>query len=201
MPPHSIKRAREKLAQLGAVVSPLQLDVLRPGDFEAARKAIGDQPIDLLVSNAALGIRALGGHNPAPGQFDYETWQRMLATNLFGPMRLVETFLENVKASAMRKIAIVSSRMGSISFNRVGGAYAYRSSKAALNAAARSLSIDLIPQKITVLVLHPGNAKTYPPNGTLEVDESVRGMRRVIERSNLEDTGTFYAYDGTTLPW
>lgn len=178
-----------------------QLDVRRPDHFTALQSTVGEMPIDLLLSNAALGIRALGGHNPKPGAFDYDIWQRMIETNLFGPMRLVEAFTSNVAASELRTIAFVSSRMGSTTFNRVGGGYAYRSSKAALNAAARSLSIDLLPQRITVLVLHPGNAKTFPQTGTIEVADSIAGMRRVIRHANLEDTGSFYAWDGTLLPW
>ena len=82
-----------------------------------------------------------------------------------------------------------------------GGGYAYRSSKAALNAAVKSMSIDLLPRRITVLAIHPGNAKTYPGKGTVEVSDSVDGIRSIIARANLEETGSFLSFDGQPLPW
>jgi len=91
--------------------------------------------------------------------------------------------------------------MGSIQFNRVGGAYAYRSSKAALNACVKSMSVDLLSRRIVVLAVHPGNAKTYPGKGTVELEDSVSGLQSIIDRANLEDTGSFVSYDGLPLPW
>jgi NAD(P)-dependent dehydrogenase (short-subunit alcohol dehydrogenase family) len=181
------------------VVEPLDM-----GDLEAiARLAerLEGESIDLLLSNAAAGMNFLGGHNPPLGTLDFRTWEHMFRINTLGPIRLAECFAAHVERSTMRKIVFVSSRMGSIQFNRTGGAYGYRSSKAALNAAARSLSVDLLARRICVLVLHPGNAKTYEGRGTVEVADSVSGMRAVIARSSLEDTGTFLSYDGQALPW
>ena len=178
-----------------------KLDVTEPEDFARVAAALGGAPLDILFSNAALGIRALRGHDPALGTVDFQVMERMYRTNALGPLRLVETFIDNVARSDRRMIAVVSSRMGSIAFNRVGGAYGYRASKAALNAIARSLSVDLLPRKVAVVALHPGNAKTYPPDGTVEVADSVAGMRAVLARCGIEDTGSFYMYNDTPLPW
>lgn len=184
-----------------AGVVPEQLDM---GDLDAiARFAerLSGESIDVLLSNAAAGINFMERHNPPIGSLDFGVWEHMLRVNCLGPVRLAECFAGHVERSAMRKIVFVSSRMGSIQFNRTGGAYGYRSSKAALNAAARSLSVDLLSKRIAVMVIHPGNAKTYEGRGTVEVEDSVAGMRGVIARASLEDTGTFVTYDGLALPW
>lgn len=178
------------------------LDVTSAAQMKAVAASVAEEPIDLLLSNAALGMSALGGHNPGVGAVDYGVWLRMLEVNTLAPMQLVETFLANVAKSERKMIAFVSSRMGSIGFNKTGKGYAYRSSKAALNSVAKSLSVDLLPLRVAVITLHPGNAKTYPgPGSRVEVKDSVSGMRAILERSTVEDTGTFYMYDGTVLPW
>jgi NAD(P)-dependent dehydrogenase (short-subunit alcohol dehydrogenase family) len=97
-------------------------------------------------------------------------------------------------------MAFVSSRMGSIALNLSGGSYAYRSSKAGLNAVVRSLAVDLARFEICVLALHPGWAKTEP-GGRVEVEESVAGMRGVIERAGRHHTGSFVTYHDQPLPW
>ena len=97
----------------------------------------------------------------------------------------------------------VSGR-GSVSFdasgNLTGGSYAYRSSKAGLNAVVKSLAIDLAPREILVLALHPGWAKTEP-GAAVDVDRSVAGMRAIIERCSRHETGSFLAYNDMPLPW
>ena len=109
-------------------------------------------------------------------------------------------FVEHVAASQMKVMAFVSSRMGSIALNTTGGSYAYRSSKAGLNAVVKGLAIDLQPRHILVLAMHPGWAKTEP-GARVDVDRSVSGMRAVIERCSRHETGCFFAFNDTMLPW
>jgi NAD(P)-dependent dehydrogenase (short-subunit alcohol dehydrogenase family) len=179
----------------------LQLDVSDFGRIAAVADELREEPIDLLLSNAAAGINFLGGHNPSFGSLDYDRWLTMFRVNTLGAVCLAERFVEHVARSEQRKMVFVSSRMGSIQFNRAGGGYGYRSTKAALNACVRSLSVDLLSRRIVVLAVHPGNARTYSGKGTLEVDQSVAGLQSVIERTNLEETGSFIAWDGSFLPW
>jgi NAD(P)-dependent dehydrogenase (short-subunit alcohol dehydrogenase family) len=122
---------------------------------------------------------------------------------VLGPLRLVETFRDNVAASGQRKIAMIGSRMGSIGANISGGHYVYRASKAGLNALARSLAVDLFRDGIIVTTLHPGGVRSRggTPDSPLSIEESVDGMRRVISRLGLHDTGQFYSYTGMPLPW
>ena len=93
--------------------------------------------------------------------------------------------------------------MGSIGDNTSGGMYIYRSSKAGLNQLVKSLSVDLKSQGITVVSLHPGWVKTDMggPNAPVSIDESIEGMMKVIDTTNIRDTGRFLNYDGKELPW
>jgi NAD(P)-dependent dehydrogenase (short-subunit alcohol dehydrogenase family) len=188
--PDSAKAARA----IKGDVRVLKLDV---SDLAAIDALAGEitEPIDILVSNAGLGK-----HHPGFGSTDYDQWQRILAVNLMGPMRLAEAFVQHVAHSSMKVMAFVSSRMGSIALNLTGGSYAYRSSKAGLNAVVKSLAIDLQPQGILVLALHPGWAKTEP-GARVDVDRSVSGMRAVIQRCSRHETGSFFAFNDTLLPW
>ena len=115
----------------------------------------------------------------------------------------METFVDNAAVSEQRKIVMVTSRMGSIASNISGGHYVYRASKAGLNAMARSLAIDLFKRGIIVTMLHPGGVRTRggSEKAPLTVDQSVQGMRTVIDRLGLHETGQYYSYAGIPLAW
>lgn len=174
------------------------LDVTSAEQFRTLKLALGDEPIDLLVSNAGIGL-----DSGELGKLDYAFVQQMIVVNTIGPLRLVETFIDNVAASRERRIAIVSSRMGSISLNLSGAHYGYRASKAGLNAIARSLAIDLFPRGVTVTLLHPGwvNTAGGAVGAQVPAEESVAGMLNVIARLGNHDTGQFYTFSGQPLPW
>ena len=174
------------------------LDVTSAEQFRTLKLALGDEPIDLLVSNAGIGL-----DSGELGKLDYAFVQQMIDVNTIGPLRLVETFIDNVAASRERRIAIVSSRMGSISLNLSGAHYGYRASKAGLNAIARSLAIDLFPRGVTVTLLHPGwvNTAGGAVGAQVPAEESVAGMLNVIARLGNHDTGQFYTFSGQPLPW
>ncbi len=173
------------------------LDVTRPEQFERLKSAIGDEPIDLLISNAGIGL-----DTGKLGTLDFDYVRKMYEVNTIGPLRLVETFAENVAASSQRRIAAVTSRMGSINLNLSGGHYGYRASKAGLNAIMRSLAIDLFSRGITVVSIHPGWVDTAGGGGNaaIPVHESVEAMRRLIARLGNHETGQIFSYDGTPLP-
>lgn len=161
---------------------------------ELARRLDG-QPIDILINNAGIARP-----HPPFGETDYANWRRILDTNLIGPTKIAESFVEHVARSDLKIMAFVSSRMGSIALNNSGGSYAYRSSKAGLNMVVKSLAIDLAPRAICVLALHPGWAQTEP-GARVPVAESVAGMRGVIHRSGRHATGSFVGYNDQPLPW
>lgn len=172
------------------------LDVTSADQFKALKRTLGDEPIDLLVSNAGIGLDT-GQH----GRLDFSYVQKMLDVNTIGPLRLVETFVDNVAASRERRIAFVTSRMGSIGLNLSGGHYGYRASKAGLNAIARSLAVDLFPRGVTVVLLHPGwvNTAGGATGAQVAVADSVAGMLEVISRLGNHETGQFFSFTGQPL--
>ena len=87
--------------------------------------------------------------------------------------------------------------------NTGGGEYIYRSSKAALNMVVKSLSIELAERGITVIAFHPGWVQTDMggAGAAITPEESVAGMRRVIAGLTPADSGRFFAYDGSDIPW
>src|SRR4051794_13939488 len=166
----------------------LRLDVSDHAAIEALARKLDREPLDILLSNAGIGRP-----HPPFGQTDYANWRRILEVNLIGPMKMAESFVEQVARSDQKIMAFVSSRMGSIGLNNSGASYAYRSSKAGLNMIVKTLALDLAPREICVLALHPGWAATEP-GGRVPVDESVAGMRGVMRRAGRHHTGSFVTY-------
>jgi len=199
-------RAPESARELKALesrhedrLSVLALDVTDGTAVKAAASRLRNEAIDLLLNNAGVGS--------PPGQkigsFDYAAWLRVLDANVLGPARMVESFVENVAKSRDKRIVTVTSLMGSIADNSSGGSYAYRSSKAAVNAAMKSFAIDLAPRGITCAVVHPGWVRTDMggAGGKLSAAESVGALRSLIDSLKREDSGKFFNYDGKPLPW
>jgi NAD(P)-dependent dehydrogenase (short-subunit alcohol dehydrogenase family) len=123
------------------------------------------------------------------------------AVNALGALNSARLLLPQIKADG--KIGFLTSRMGSIQDNTSGGMYGYRMSKAALNAGAKSLALDLKQKNITVLLLHPGYVKTDMTghSGQLEPHESVMGLINLMNTKGIESTGTFWHTNGEALPW
>ncbi len=174
------------------------LDVTAFEQFDALRTRTDATPIDLLIANAGVGL-----DNAPLGRLDYAHVQRMLSINLVGALKLVETFVDNVAAGSLRRIVLVTSRMGSIASNLTGGHYGYRASKAGLNAVGRSLAIDLHRRGIAVTMIHPGWVATAggSPQAPLSAEQSVSAMRSTLARMGNHETGTYVSYDGQPLSW
>jgi len=189
-----------ELAETHAGVSIHRLDVTVVEDIRGLFWELEREPVDILLGNAGVYL----DKNIAEfGSLCYHDWMRTLEINTMGTIRVAELFLENIVRSQRRLIVAVSSHMGSIADIEDPGSYYYRSSKAALNAAMQGLAVKLKPRGVGVLLLHPGGVKTRmgPPFG-ITVEESVRGMRRIVEEFRLEqDSGRFVKYDLTPMPW
>ena len=187
------------LSAIDGDVAAVSLDVADPASVTILAERMRGIAIDLLINNAGVyGPRAM-----TLGDLDYAAWRDVLEVNLLGTLRVTEAFLDHVLTSDGKKIAFLTSKMGSIADNSSGGVYAYRSSKSALNAAVRSLAIDLAPQDVAVTLLHPGWVRTDMggAGALIDVIESVTGMRRVIDTVGPDKTGRFWNYDGRELPW
>jgi len=197
--PDDARELQELAAASAGRIRVVPIDVADSASVGAAAKALGGQPIDLLLNNAGVG----GPPGQQLGKLDYAAWARVLDINTLGPMRVTEAFLENVAQGGGKRIVTITSAMGSIADNLSGGRYAYRSSKAAVNIVMKSLSVDLAPRGITCVVMHPGWVRTDMggEGGKLSPAESVKSVRAVIESLKPEDSGKFLNYDGKPYPW
>ena len=190
--------ALSQLASQYETVRCVTLDVQNHQQIDALATELNEVTIDVLVSNAGVY-----GDQHGFGELDYQVWRSTLETNVLSAMKLAEAFTHHLASSQQGIFVAISSLMGSMADNGSGGSYIYRSSKAALNAVMKSLSFDFSRQGTGVLIFHPGWVRTDMggPNGLIEVDESISGMRRVIEQFDLSQTGCFIKYDGTAMPW
>lgn len=173
------------------------LDVADFAQIDALALQLKDMPIDLLINNA--------GVYPASsfGDVDYDDWLEGFKINSMAPLKMAEAFVQQITRSQLKKIATITSKMGSIDDNTSGASYSYRSSKCAVNMVMKSLSIDLKPYGISTITLHPGWVQTDMggPNGLINVQTSVTGLRKQIADLNLGSTGKFVAYDGKAINW
>ena len=193
----------QSLADENTDVSVHRMDVSDHASIDALAKDLTGQPIDILINNA--GIASDDFARQMLGNFDFDAWADMIRTNTFGPLKVSEAFLDNVANSDIKKIAAVSSTVGSLSEMNNYPVYPYGTSKAALNKAMRVMAEQLRDQNIAVICLCPGHAKTdmgmKAEGASVEVDDSVEGMRRQIEDLSMNTTGTFRRYNGETIDW
>ena len=177
----------------------MALDVTDSASVKTAAAELDGQAIDILLNNAGVG----GARGQTIGNLDYEAWAKVLDVNTMGPMRVAEAFVDHVSRSERKLIVTLTSGMGSIADNASGGAFAYRSSKAAVNMVMRSLAIDLAPRGITCVVVNPGWVRTDMggPHATLTPTESVKRLRDLIETLGPAQSGKFFNHDGREYPW
>jgi NAD(P)-dependent dehydrogenase (short-subunit alcohol dehydrogenase family) len=187
------------LAEMKGTVEVHPLDVADHATIVSLAGVLDGQAIDLLVNNAGIY-----GPRPADlGTIDYHGWGEVMRVNVMGPLKVAELFTEHVARSGLKLMVAISSRRGSIADNDSGGAYIYRSSKAALNAVMKSLSVDLKARGIAVVAFHPGWVATDMggAGAALNAPESVTAMVKAIAALGPKDSGRFINYDGTEVPW
>ncbi|MFT5218224.1 MAG: NAD(P)-dependent dehydrogenase (short-subunit alcohol dehydrogenase family) [Planctomycetota bacterium] len=161
--------------------------------------ALSDRPIDVLLSNAGI----YGSKNNSFGNVDPREWRQVLEVNTIAPLMLAQHFVEQVTASRQKLIAVISSKVGSIADNSSGGSYVYRSSKTAVNQVVKSLSIDLAGREISVISLHPGWVQTEMggPNAEISTDQSVTGLKSILQSAGMKQSGQFIEHNGDSIPW
>jgi NAD(P)-dependent dehydrogenase (short-subunit alcohol dehydrogenase family) len=197
----SIAAASEGRVTLHAV------DLLDHGTIERLARELDTAAIDVLLNVAGTMGRAdfaRQGVGAMPfGATDYDDLLDTLRVNVLAPLKVVECFAPHVERGAQKKVVTLSSVVGSIASNTSGGLYAYRASKAAVNALMKSLAIDLGKRGIIALPMHPGWVRTDMggPRAPLDAATSCAGIRRVIAGLTSADAGRFLQYDGQELPW
>lgn len=194
--PHSAHDL-QALAKQHQNIEIIALDVGNFAQIDALALQLKDQKIDVLINNA--------GVYPAShlGDIDFDEWTTAFKINSMAPFKMIEAFTPHVAASQLKKIATLSSKMGSIDDNTSGGSYIYRTSKVAANMVMKSVSIDLKPYGISVVTLHPGWVQTDMGghNALINTQTSVLGLRRVIAHLSLANSGKFIAFDGQEIAW
>jgi NAD(P)-dependent dehydrogenase (short-subunit alcohol dehydrogenase family) len=181
------------------------------GDFasiDSLAQQLAGRPIDVLINNAGtMGERSFAREGIAVGKFgasNFDEWAQVFRVNTFAPMKMAEAFIDNLANGEQKKLISLTSVLSSISKNNLGGLYAYRASKAALNAISRSLGLDLQRKfGVTAIVMHPGWVRTEMGGERADIDAatSVAGMRSVIAGLTKEHSGRFWMYDGSEIPW
>ena len=170
------------------------IDVADGDSIQRLRDAIANQPLDVLINNAGILRR------DAFGSLDYDDMLEQYRVNALGPLRVTEALAANLHEGS--KVAIVTSRVGSIEDNGSGGNWGYRASKTAVNMIGRNLMHELSPRGIAVALLHPGLVATDMTNKTgIPAAESAGGLIARIDELNMENTGTFWHAEGYVLPW
>lgn len=196
--------ALKKLLKESGALSVFQLDVTDAKSVARLAKGLNGAPIDVLLNNA--GIVGKGykktGKEISLDKVDYAEFERVFDANFYGPLRVAEALVANVKRSKLKKIANISSRSGSIT-NVWSDAVAYSVSKASLNCAMRAFSLDLKKAGVTVINLCPGWTRTdmTSPKATHAVDDSALRLRDIIAKITLKDTGRFIDRKGKDIPW
>ena len=180
-------------------LSLVELDVSNPNSINEFASKITDQPIDTFINNAGV----FGPRNNVFGNYNAKEWLDVFNINTIAPLLITQKILKNLRLGKNKKLVFISSKVGSIEENTGGGMYIYRSSKTALNQVIKSLSIDFKDENFITAALHPGWVQTDMggPNALIDTKTSVKGMAEVIDSLVLKNSGRFYNYDGSSIPW
>ncbi len=188
-----------ELAQIEGDIAVYGLEILNPASLSRFASDLGDRPIDVLINNA-------GVYGPKPvkaADVTVADWTPVMQTNAMAPLLVSRTLLKNVEAGDRKMIVNISSIMGSIENGSGPSEYIYRSSKAALNMVMACYAEEIAETGVAAVMFHPGWVQTDMggPNASLAPTESITHLRASIEKLSFTDSGKFFNYDGTPLPW
>jgi len=173
-------------------------DLADPDAVDRLGRALRGAGLEIVVNNAGV----FGPKPQGIDGVDHQGWLDAFAINVVAPVRLTLALLPCL-ARARGKVVTVTSRMGSIGEMQEGNYYAYRATKAAVNAAFHALALDAKARDVTAFVIHPGWVATDMggAGAPLSPPDSVAAMRRTIADARREDAGRFFNYDGTPIRW
>jgi NAD(P)-dependent dehydrogenase (short-subunit alcohol dehydrogenase family) len=189
------RQSSPELAALGVQVE-VGIDLSQEASITALKQRLEGTSLDVVILNAGI-LQSMGLDD-----LDSEGIRRQFEVNALAPLLLTRALVDQMPPGS--RLALMTSRMGSIDDNSSGGSYGYRMSKVALNIAGKSLAIDLKAREIAVAILHPGLVRTrmiqFNPSG-ISPAQSVRGLLARIDALTLETTGSFWHANGEVLPW
>lgn len=187
------RNSNPELAELGIQVID-NTDVADADAITQLTKTLDGQHLDVLINNAGI-LRS-----DALETVDFDQMVEQFRVNTLGPLRVTMALLANLGKGS--KVAIVSSRVGSIEDNSSGNNYGYRVSKTAVNMVGTNLKHDLAPKGIAVALLHPGLVATEMTGGIgVTAQQSAAGLIDRIDELSLESSGGFWHAEGYRLPW
>ncbi len=191
----AVCRQRSPALEATGVLIIDEVDIATQAGLEHLQQALAGESIDLLINNAGI-LR-----DEKLGSLNADSIREQFEVNALAPLRVTDALVSQLNKGA--KVALVTSRMGSIADNTSGGRYGYRMSKAALNAAGKSLAQDLKSRGVAVAILHPGLVGTdmIGGHGDLTPDEAAARLAARIADLTLETSGTFWHSNGEVLPW
>ena len=189
------RQSSDELDALGVRIES-GIELTSADSVAALVNGLGDQKLDCVILNAGI-LQSMGLND-----LDPDSIRQQFEVNALAPLLLARALAPLMPEGS--KLALMTSRMGSIEDNTSGGSYGYRMSKVALNIAGKSLAVDLKTSGIAVAILHPGLVKTrmikFNPSG-ISPEESVQGLIARIDALTLENSGSFWHANGTLLPW
>lgn len=174
-------------------------DMQELSTLQALAYELRNDAIDILLNNAGIH----GSDKNTFGAVDVDSWQQAFQVNCIAPLKMVEAFSAHLHMGERKQVACMSSKMASMADNGYGSSYIYRSSKAALNAVVKSLSIDLKDKGITSVALHPGWVKTDMGGVGAEIStrECVEQIFSILSSLTIKDSGRFIDIDGSDILW
>lgn len=181
----------------------VQLDVTDFARVDELAADLQGQPIDILINNAGISGDVRG---QMFGNVNYDEFRKVLDVNVVAPTKIAESFYQNLLDSQLKKLVVVSSSEGSIAGISSPRTMVYRTSKAAVNMMYTNLAVQLKRKGITVAMVNPGLTDTdfvagLPKKMLRPADVAAEDMARNIDNTWVENTGTFWNYDGRALPW
>ena len=188
------RAASSELTALGVRVE-AGIDISDPKSIAELARRVASDKLDDLIANAGI-LRS-----DSLERIEFDRILEQFNVNALGALRTVHALLPSLNRGA--RVALITSRMGSIGDNSSGGYYGYRMSKAALNAAGVSLAHDLRPRDIAVAILHPGYVRTDMTgnSGGVEPRDAAAQLLARIDALTLSSSGHFWHANGETLPW
>lgn len=200
--PNSASDLQTLKSQYPDALTIVELDVNDSTSIAKAQATVASKTdqLDLLINNA--GVFPRDAQNTTLGQLDRDAISDVVTTNSVSPVMVTQAFVDLLKKGNNPRIVMISSQMGSITRAGASG-LSYRMSKASLNMATKVLSEMLSSHDITVVTTHPGWVQTDMggSSATLTSEQSASGLAQVAANLTLADTGKFYNYDGTDMPW
>ena len=174
------------------------LDVADAASVSTLAERLKEVPIDILVNNAGMFDRG----DVSIDKVDFDVMEQTFQVNAFGPLRVTQALLPNLRLGQRKQIVNMSSQLGSVQ-NSDGRWYAYRASKSALNQINKILSVELGPEGFVCVVLHPGWVRTDMGGAaaTYSPEESVAGLIGVIEQLDSGKNGGYFDLKGQVIPW